>query len=594
MFLLLGTLLRNNQNMKEPIAFLDEFSKVNEMIFLRNLFRAIYFPCVMASTNAKVSNMLTVNRSRSRGYMRDWCNIVTRLPSSQTSVILEILQVPDYSEFSGIPRDEAIGPLALSAFISLTHVDIPALIDHLRIPADQTLIGKIEKIVKLLLQQSRTCLPGLTFIAFHCLVFILTKASVEKPEHMFDIWEMLISEISKYLLIRKSSIAEMKNLYYSHDTFSLHSEFSDTHSGEGPASESIHGHLFYFGRRSNYNQAGILSISCCSSVLYENDQIFIHKSYFSSFAEDVIIHLSIWQITHTANLIQLDNGTEHQWKPTVARLLYDFRKNSNRVASNPIQPIGDFNAQEQLAILCLAHSSHYNLRGETDALELTSRFGVHVQLISQTSSRVATFDNLIPDNIYPIPLFDFLKSYKIPYLIPGEIDVEVGRNLNGLINTGIAARLRNATGFDISFNISDSEAVGFIECKNLQTTVTTGSIKPYILKAMNHMAPITYFLCKSAGESLLSANNFKFSKFFEDRANRVKFKVNYSYEQMLSEARIKRELFSEFKLNIYALIHSQTPTETDFKMEFATLYEVPSGNPDGVFIIIESNCTLLI
>ena len=57
---------------------------------------------------------------------------------------------------------------------------------------------------------------------------------------------------------------------------------------------------------------------------------------------------------------------------------------------------------------------------------------------------------------------------------------------------------------------------------------------------------------------------------------------------MLSKARIKRELLSEFKLNIYALIHSQTPTGTDFQMEVVTLYEVERGYPDGVFIIVES------
>ena len=49
------------KKIKIPIVFSDEFSKdkEKELAFLRSIVRSIFLPCILASTNAKISNMIS-------------------------------------------------------------------------------------------------------------------------------------------------------------------------------------------------------------------------------------------------------------------------------------------------------------------------------------------------------------------------------------------------------------------------------------------------------------------------------------------------------------------------------------------------------
>ena len=125
-----------------------------------------------------------------------------------------------------------------------------------------------------------------------------------------------------------------------------------------------------------------------------------------------------------------------------------------------------------MATFALAHASHKTLPEPIDGLDL---FETAIQV--QTSSM----------KISGIPeiLKNFLKSIKIPYLIPDNSDDASLEHLKQIMPLGLCRRAHNSEGVDIVFSILHSEIDGFIECKNRDQNISQAVALEYIVKATN-------------------------------------------------------------------------------------------------------------
>lgn len=68
-----------------------------------------------------------------------------------------------------------------------------------------------------------------------------------------------------------------------------------------------------------------------------------------------------------------------------------------------------------------------------------------------------------------------------------------------------------------------------------------------------------------------------------------------SFDAMVEKARTAGIFTESFELNIYSFVYSSNPEKNrdGLGMDLIVLREVVGRDPDGVFIIIESNCELL-
>ena len=137
--------------MKKPVLFIDEFVKVDSILFLRSLAYCVQIPCILASTNAKISNMIAFYNPTSSVERFPWCNVVTRLPPCAFEGIISVLKVSDNV------------PLATCFDGQVLNVD--SLLARLNIQGSEAMKRQIESIFNLLRAQSSTCLQGIAFIA---------------------------------------------------------------------------------------------------------------------------------------------------------------------------------------------------------------------------------------------------------------------------------------------------------------------------------------------------------------------------------------------------------------------------------------------
>lgn len=376
---------------------------------------------------------------------------------------------------------------------------------------------------------------------------------------------------------------------------------------EGSASLAINKHYYYFGSRSTRNDPIILKIAK-DRIYEEGVGLFKTKSYFSSFCEDVLIHVALWSLLNSESLDQ---------QITVAQVVKSFYDrefkwiNVNDIAN-------DYRPQEYLANAAIAHASHQNIYGETDGVTFLKEFAIQVQIVPEPYG--TQLRNMIPD--CPEKLNAFLMGLKIPYFIPqkpvdpSDPDMGAIKALKGLMKIGQSCRLNNKDGFDVAFDLNESGLVqGRIECKNLQNTVAKGFVKKYVIRAMEKRVPLTFFLIRKAAPSLRSKELFggfkeanveprtltgdkitdslpliqlPIESIKNPRESETSFDASgeYSFSDLIAAEAFQDPDFGDFRINVYSLVREENYDNLVFK----TLYEDPSAQ--GHFVIIESNCNL--
>ena len=186
---------------REPIIFIDEFAKKEKIIFLRSLTRAVKIPCIIASTNSLVSNMITWIPGGSRGDPTTWCHVFSLLDPASFESIISAIPVPNQ---------------ILEIMTAENDSSILAVVER----------KELKKVLDLIQQQSLTGLQGIISMAIRNLVDILNKHQNSKPQIQMSASEMLkeiIDNLVSLILVRKPSLKQEKYFFFTLDTYSLFS-----------------------------------------------------------------------------------------------------------------------------------------------------------------------------------------------------------------------------------------------------------------------------------------------------------------------------------------------------------------------------------
>jgi hypothetical protein len=620
--------------MKRLILFIDEFEKQETIIFLRSLAQAARIPCILASTNASISNMLVVCNYTSRVERSPWCNVVSILPPCSLNGILKAIITSD-------------GPtVTLSSYYSRGQFSVVRLLKDLKVKANNQ---QVKHILNLIKRQSKTCLQGMAFIVLAALIDIL-KNNTE----IEDVWSKLIYTVSKLLVQRKKPLKKSESLYFSLSSFSLEPRIVLRNGigeyKEGPASVSVNENLYFFGEipeSHQYDNIITLEKSTKEIHLSRETDAYTFKSYISNFSSDVLTHMILWNLLYAPSSSNILNAKFR----TIADVIlsyYNAPKSHNPENSLALKANHDF--QEHLALLAIANASHLSFNGSIDGVSALKEFAIQVQVLSDQLSRYEI--SKLRDFISAIPpaLEIFLSKIKLPYLIPQKFEESY---LGNLVQTGVCKRLKDSEGIDISFEIRDRNS-GYIECKNLKDNVSRSHVKKYALRAIKNKSPMTILLVNTAGSSIRSQKEFnsfsdnekeeesavekkdekaevkidekevmrhdedvdeketvpykeetvketakktvkKVKKVASREPNQKKTKteserVIYSFSDEINRARIKDpSIPKNFDLNVYTLAYKDPKATDSLDLNFITLHEVEGKEPDGVFIIIESN-----
>lgn len=375
------------------------------------------------------------------------------------------------------------------------------------------------------------------------------------------------------------------------DTFSLCPTNRDTESDEGPASISINENFYYCSRKKNQT-FDPMEITRNGKRIFEEKSNFAFEanSHFSQFHENCLLHMSMW---NSYNIVT--SG----FKGTVASLLSKFYGKQFE-SFNPQLISYSSSPPEHMVILSLATASHQNLRGRTDGLTFVKEFAIQTQIIDDygaINDNNLPLRNLITDNV-PLILKTFLENFEIPYFVPQITNSGLDKNLKNLVNIGVCKRLADKEGFDLIFDITGTEKKGLVECKNLTANVDREDILNFIYQSFLRESPITIILIRSAGESLRSSKSFNASKAeitLTENLPIIKESPEKRVKTQESE-KVKVNIFEEmsknkFNINVYSLLYNKDSNKKNpEEMSFNTLKEVE--NPQGVFLIIESNAEL--
>lgn len=585
-----------------PVIFIDEFGNQEQIVFLRDLCRVLRVSCILASTNARVSNMIQ-NSSKTSSSVRDpWCEIIANLPSASFEGITNVTKISDHS----LEKERLLSEFILPDG-SVKVEELCEWMTNKRDALTDEQMKTVNEIVKLVKTQSTTCLQGVACIAIEKL-FKVVLPEIFNGES-FGIFDELIKEICKAMIERKPLKGIMKEfIFFSLNTFMLFPILVNAEKGEyleGFAARSIDKHYYYFGATDEISSK-FIPIKKKDGSLYVGDADESLKlwSHFSQFEKDIFSHLALWRairekregIYTVADIIKshFDSNPSTFWN------IHDLKNSSN--------------PQECLANLAIANASHLNLASPINAYSALKEFAVQVQICPSGQEILV---NKAPDN-----LIKLLESFHLPYFVPQ--DCFVPENLNELMSVGVTRRCSSDIGFDIEFQLfrkDSSETFGLIECKNKEEAASRSSILEYVFKATNKKCPLTIQLCRKVGPSLLTARSFnEFEEVIPEKSNsdtktvsadsvqeqkiedhtspeaaedpkvvkKAKVaKVKLNFEQMLVNARQKKTIEPDnlFAMNIYSITADQD------QLKFNTLYECGSS-PDGVFVVVESNCTL--
>ena len=599
-----------------PVVFIDEYGDQKEILFLRDLCRVLRISCILASTNAKVSNMLK-NTSGPSSVRVSWCEI---LPPVTFKGITNLIKINHHTSNEKAPLSEYISS---DGSVNIEGICVWMKGNGDALTAEQKEIVKI--IVKLVKIQSPTCLQGVASIVLDnlfnkVLVDVFTGVEIE-------IFNELIKLVCSAMFDRKQPKEIDQYLFFSLNTFSLFPILVNAQGKdylEGFASKSIDKHYYFFGA-TPIIRSKIIPIKRVAETLFVGDSRLKLKlwSHFSQFGEDVFSHLALWASIKDENCENF----------TVAKIVAAHYNSNPSSFWNVHDLSNSSNPQECLANLAIAAASHLGLSSPIDAYNGLIEFVYQLQSWDSqplsTECVTGASDKLI----------NFLKAFHLPYLIPQ--DSSIPAELVSLLDYGITMRCPTSTGFDVQFDLrkakkdkdegkgKEKHPIGYIECKNREETLSRASILKYVFKSIRSKIPITIQVAHRVGPSLKTHQSFnsfqeKIEKaptdaviqtitkeqciesdlealnvdddqsaietVIESLNDPKRAKVEIDFTQVLSKAREDNLIPADiqFSMNIYSLTFDKNDKT---HMKFKTLYESESA-PGGVFIIVESNCAL--
>ena len=572
-----------------PLIFIDEFIKSDSSILLRNLVRTVLLPCVVASTDSKVSNMIYWDPETSRNERMSYCKLVRLFPSASVEGSLKSTSInvadEEYPLFDFIDQETK-------------QIDFERMPGDINTKLTDNTRRSIQTIFELIIAQASTCHQGIVGLCFEKICKILSQ----EPDTKSCIFKELISFLASELNKKKNLSLSNDKLFYTIFTFTrspriariatdsdeevaaiaqvggdivvddeevdddvdvdmVIDEIEDVSTPQGYAIEAIHNHFYHLG--ASRHGPGVIDLKKSGLLLYQDDMEdeFIIESYFSDFKENSLMHIALWH--------SLFNGLNGR---TVANVIHEKYKMTPDYWKNAFAQSNASDPQEFTAVFALAHATHKTLPVPIDGMELVETFAKQIQLQTR---RI--------DNVIPTKLKSFLLTIKVPYLIPTDHENQLLQKLRQIMPLGECRRTtRNS---EVCFTIQNHPVKGVIECKNREKKISRSVALSYIMKAIESRRPLAILMGKRIGKSLKSDqkfHNFSLTKRSKTDPKLVTECKNANLDQALAFMDIKEP---NFKMNIYSLTYCP---ETPNTLKYTTLHEVP--NPQGVFLIVESDC----
>jgi hypothetical protein len=187
-----------------------------------------------------------------------------------------------------------------------------------------------------------------------------------------------------------------------------------------------------------------------------------------------------------------------------------------------------------------------------------------------------------------------LNTLTIPYLLPEEPSNDFKSSLAGLCDFDVVYRCSNSSGLDVGFYLRrhGQPCPAFVECKYRDKPQGLSEIKPYIDAAKSENSVLTFFVAKEIHDNLKADGKIAKSAHVRPTNLRSSTLLNLKADDSVARP-VAKKAKKDFKLNIYslfftcrdekAIIYSGNGKNLSIKiME-------EHDNPDGVFIVLETN-----
>lgn len=357
--------------LKKYFIFLDEFSGRPGLVFLRNLFRYLEISCIVASTNAKILNLLGVSYHTTSRILgpRAWCLVFPRLPSISEDAIYKD------TEFVGSSNS------AIQKATNISEVNG----------------SKMKNLFEYLKAQCIVSRPG-----FATIIVNESIKSIENGNFIFeDMFEGLLNSIYTRLNEKKPQAFDQN---YANLILMLNGGIpNENYSEYLKLSDLIDNHFYYLRSPKNDNDAPFLLYrhikphikdrKLANTVGYGPEiERFIVDSYFDV-NEMLLMILCLYKGLRSPVMQMFE-------APVSSRLTDNYNKRSKK-------RLGD--AQENLALLSICDSSHKTFRG-TEITEF-------LQGIIWNFNHEYPYFNItveIPDS----RILKSLESFKVPFMLP--------------------------------------------------------------------------------------------------------------------------------------------------------------------------------
>lgn len=512
-----------------PIVFIDEINSQFEqrIKLLRNLGRILALSCVLASTNAKVNNLLNTSSDSAPRKNAIWVHAIRALPKASMSAILHLLNWNGYADDNG-------------------NICAEGLLEGLEIQYESVEFNLLENLLFLMRNQSETCLQGTALDVYSAFKEQLWGQRGKQLDTK-AIWKHILPHLRQLLIERKPSAFSGYGPFHS---LAMLSDYQMVVENEiqlknqrAPSAEivlgTINGHYYFFGRPRDKN---ILPFGYSGGELSLNGIIYETCSHFKLFSENLFFCMATW--------IQVDMDTAtNENRVSVASVVTKYIHKLRNAGKNKKAVKNNSSAQECVVHWGLCYSTFRDFASLNPGLPFLERFIETIQIDPDTIDMVNS-SNIKPNTkvkglMNPVRLSScvglvaFLSQIQIPYLLPSDIiSEEIRGRLNGLCQIGKCNRLPDNFGIDLEFDlIYNNEMMrGFVECKYVDVNLSKLIVLEYIIRARRHNSPfsmiITYSMQRCLKSAALWSSEFESSEVNEEE----------STTQYLSDKMVKMEI----------------------------------------------------
>ena len=493
-------------------VFIDELPQKpidisTAILFLRNLCRVAKIPTFVSGTDSRVGNMIGQNHlfdSRvGENQNKPWAivNVVT-----SKAFLKSFSPWVDFKGFDG-------KNLNLNSFIlrnNSNELDYSNLLRSINGSDDSD--GQLEyfkSLAKFLILQAKTSLPGIISMVFSHLLALL---SIHKNPR--KLWEALNERVADSLSKRKVNIIGPIGLLGSAHILTFPS-ISKSAIEEGSYSAAlVENHLFYYGTRQDTSFQLHLKYNPNPStgsnmIMMKDGYIYEDKCYFPELNEDFFTTfacLNMWKI----GVINEDKIGKKRW--TMVSLYEYHLKSIHNYKLSFQKTVQNSLTFELLTYWSICHSSHQNLNGENNGVDVFKEFVKNLQKLNnyeEIGYGRAFFTGL--DNL-DMNLQAILKKIQVPYLMrcPAGRRRERTRDslkscLGAFIEIGESYLPPDKFGWDVVFNMKFNGAgkAGLIECKYYEKAIGySGFFKYYKKQCESKHHPLAFFICRKLGKQI--------------------------------------------------------------------------------------------